>query len=255
MTLMTCAAVQRRLQAFHDRELPIGETIAMEHHVAECPPCARDLRGVRSVGDALRLAAAPAPADDWAGVRAGVISRMRAEDHESWTARARRFLDDVHLVWIGLASAAATVVCAGSVLSVLQFAPAPGRMDSLAAVIAVLGAPGGSDLNPAALDGRNLYGGPMVIQAPKVPHDSVVYATLEKALMDEEDMVVPMAANLTREGFVSELKALEVTDEDVRALIHQLSNGRLEPMKYGGNPVAVNYVWLLAHTTVKPGKT
>ena len=255
MTLMTCAAVQRRLQAFHDRELPVDETISIQQHVVECPPCARDLRAMRSVGDALRLAAAPAPADDWAGVQAGVISRMRAEAHESFGARARRFLDDLHLVWIGLASASATVVCAGTVLSVLQFAPAPGRVDSLAAIISVLSAPGGSDLNPTALDGRNLYGGPMVIQAPKVPHDSVVYATLETALIDEEDMVVPMSANVTREGRLSELRALEVTDEDVRALIHKLSNGRMEPMRYGGNPVAVNYVWLLAHTTVKPGKT
>ena len=256
MTLMTCAAVRRRLQEFHDRELPVNETIAVEHHVAECPPCARDLRRMTSLGDALRLAAAPAPADDWAGVQAGVISRMRAEANQSWTAKTRRFLDDLHLVWIGLASAAATIVLAGTVLSVLKFAPAPGRVDSLAAVIQVLGAPGGSDLNPAALDGRNLYGGPMVIQAPRVQQDSVVFATLENAAaLDEDNIMVPLSANVTREGRVSELRALEVTDEDVRALIHKLSNGRLEPMKYGGNPVASNYVWLLAHTTVKPGKT
>src|SRR3954470_222414 len=134
MMLLTCAAVQRRLQAFHDRELQVPDLIAVETHLHDCPPCARDLRELQTIGTALRLAAAPAPPDDWTGVRSGVISRMRAEEHESWTARARRAFDDMHLVWIALASTAATFVCAGVVLSMLHFA-SPERQDSLAAVM------------------------------------------------------------------------------------------------------------------------
>jgi anti-sigma factor RsiW len=261
MTIMTCSAVQRRLQSFHDRELPVGETIAVEHHIATCPPCARDLRQVQRLGDALRLAAAPCPSDDWAGVQAGVISRMRAEANQSWAAHARRFVDDLHLVWIGFASAAATVVCAGTVLSMLQVAPEPVRADSLATMLAVMGAPGGSDLNPASLDGRNpLFGGPMRVQAPSVPHDGVVYATLENALSSEEERLLPMSASVTSEGHVSELRSLlgeDIDDEAVRDLILKLSAGRLEPAQYGGDPVAVNYIWVVAHTTVKgvKGKT
>ena len=152
MTLLTCAAVRRRLAAFHDRELPVGEMIAIETHIQECPPCAKELRELRSVGDALRAAAAPAPSDDWTGLQSGVISRMRAEAHESLGARAHRMFEDMHLVWIGLASTAATFLCGGIVLSMLQFA-SPERGDSLAAVIAVMSAPLGSDLNPARLDG------------------------------------------------------------------------------------------------------
>ena len=255
MTLMTCAAVQRRLQAFHDRELPIQETIAVEHHVGGCPPCGRELRELQTVGDALRFAAAPGPADDWTGLQPGVISRMRAEASESWAARARRCVDDVHLVWIGLASAAATLICAGSVLSLLQFG-VPGRNDSLAAVIAVMGAPGGSNLNPAPLDGRNLNGGPMRVQVPTVPQDGVVYATLENAAMSEDDLMVPLSASVTREGRVADLRMLSNgSDADgVRDLVQKLSVGRLTPAQFGGDPVAVNVVWLLAHTTVKPTK-
>ena len=59
--------------------------------------------------EALRLAAARAPSDDWTGLRSSVISRMRAEAHESWTARTARAFDDLHLVWIGLASTVATI--------------------------------------------------------------------------------------------------------------------------------------------------
>jgi hypothetical protein len=38
-------------------------------------------------------------------------------------------------------------------------------------------------------------------------------------------------------------------------LMDALSRGRLEPAQQGGEPLAVNLVWLLANTTVKPGKT
>ena len=243
MTLLTCAAVRRRLQAFYDRELAVRELISIEAHLHDCPPCARDLHVLQHVGAALRAAAAPAPSDDWTGLRSSVISRMRAEAHESWTARAGRAFDDLHLVWIGLASTVATIVCSGVVLSMLHFA-SPERQDSLAAVIAVMAAPSGSDLNPARLDGR--------IRVPSVPENGVVYAALESSAM-EGDLVVPLSAIVTREGRVSGLEILN-KDQDLReaALVDKLSRGRLEPAQFGGSPVAVNLVWLVAHTTVKP---
>src|SRR5918992_6415166 len=166
MTLMTCSSVQRRLQSFHDRELPVREMIDVEGHVGTCPPCARELRQIQSIAAALRLAAAPSPADDWAGLQSGVISRMRAEQTQSWSARAQRFIDDVHLVWIGLASATATLVLAGSILSIVH--TIPDRNDSLAAMFAMMGAEAGSDLNPAPLDGRGLNKGPTPVLVPTV---------------------------------------------------------------------------------------
>ena len=243
MTLLTCAAVRRRLSAFYDRELAIAEQIAIETHLHDCPPCARDLRELQDVGLALRRAAAPAPSDDWTGVRSSVISRMRAEEHESWTAKARRAFDDLHLVWIALGSTAATCLCAGTVLSMMHFA-SPERQDSLAAVIAVMAAPSGSDLNPARLDGR--------IQAPSVPENGLVYATLERSMM-EGDLVVPLSAIVTREGRVSGLERLNKWQDgrEVTTIVEALSRGRLEPAQFGGSPVAVNLVWLVAHTTVK----
>ena len=60
----------------------------------------------------------------------------------------------------------------------LQFA-SPERGDSLAAVIAVMGAPLGSDLNPARLDG--------FISVPStVPGDDVVQATLAGSASRDE---------------------------------------------------------------------
>ena len=254
MTLMTCASVRRRLQCYHDRELPVRDMIAVEGHLGDCPPCARDLKTLQSIGDAVRSAAVSSPAEDWAGLQPGVISRMRAEQTQSWTARAQRFIDDVHLLWIGLASAAATLILAGSILSILH--TRPNRDDSLAAWLHVLGAPTGSDLNPATLDGRGMNLGPTPVLAPSVPQDGVVFASLESATIPD-DVVVPLSLSVSREGRVADVQMLDrrAIGTEIDALVDGISNGRLEPASYGGAPVAVNLVWLLAHTTVKPGKT
>ena len=245
MTLLTCAAVRRRLAAFHDGELPIGDTIAIESHIKECPPCTRELRDLQSVGDGLRLASAPAPADDWTGLQPGVIGRMRAEANESWTARAHRLFEDMHLVWIALASTAATIVCSGMVLSMLHFA-SPERTDSLAGVIAVMGAPLGSDLNPSRLE--------TYLRVPSVPQDGVVGATLA-ITTSQDDLVLPISVVVNREGWVSGLNVLsnEHDGRDLTKLLDAISRSRLEPAQFGDSPIAVNLVWLLAHTTVKAG--
>ncbi len=250
MTLLTCAAVRRRLQAFHDSELAVQEMISVEGHVGDCPPCARDLRELRAIGESMRLASAPGPADDWTGLQPGVISRMRAEAHESWAARTTRAFDDLHLVWIGLASTAATVVCAGVVLGMLHFA-SPERSDSLAAAISEVSAPLGADVAPSRLGGRGYFAG--------VARDIVVSATLENSMLEQRDIVLALSA-VRREGRGSRLELL--TDDhdrrEVADLIHALSQGRLEPAQFGSSPWAktlafpqVNLVWLVAHTTVK----
>jgi hypothetical protein len=244
MMLLSCAAVRRRLTAFYDRELPVRELIAVETHLSECPPCGRELRDLERVGDALRLVTAPAPADDWTGLQPGVISRMRAERYESWAARTTRLFDDLHLVWIGMASTAATFLCAATVLSMLHFAPLERRQDSLAAMIAIKAAPYGSDINPFRFDSR--------IQMPSVPDTGAVYDTLESHTSDA-DSEVAFAASLNREGRVSGLEVLGIAPDghEMQGLMEGLTHARLEPAQFYGAPVAANLVWLVANTTVK----
>ena len=79
-------------------------------------------------------------------------------------------------------------MCAFPVLSMLTFG-APERNDSLAAMIAVMAAPSGSDLNPARL-------GTTGWRAPSVPENGIVYATLESSLL-ERDQVVALSAVVT----------------------------------------------------------
>jgi hypothetical protein len=246
MTTLTCTAVRRRLAEFHDDELPIQQRISVQGHLNACEGCVEELRGYSSVAVALRLAAAPGPADDWTGLQPGVISRMRAEANEAWPARVGRLFDDMHLVWIGLASTAATFLCGAVVLGMLHFA-SPEREDSLRAMIVAMAAIPGSNLNPASMDG-------LMIQAPSVPmEDGIVKASLERSGTEGEVMLT-FAAVITREGKISGMEALGADRGRRQAaqLIDEISRGRLEPARYGTDPIAVNLVWLVEHMTVKP---
>jgi len=255
MTLFTCASVQRRLPAFYDRELPISELIAIESHVHDCPPCAAALRELQDVGQALRLAAAPGPADDWTGLQPGVIGRMRAEAHESWAARAGRFFDDLHLVWIGLAATAATFLCGAVALSALHFGSPQRREDSLAAALAVMAAPTGSDFNPVRLDVRlGPRYSPLVdyVRVPSVPKEGPMEAMLLTPVSDEE-LMLALSAVVTREGRVSSLSVLNNGSDrrEIDLMLTAISQASLEPARAGSDPIAVNLVWLLTHTTVR----
>jgi hypothetical protein len=245
MTGLTCAAVRQRLAAFHDDELGVQERIAVQTHVHTCDGCQGELTGYRDVATALRGAAAPAPADDWTGLQPGVISRMRAEASEAWIARMGRMFDDMHLVWIGLASTAATLLVGTMVLSMLRFA-SPARGDSLRALVAVVSAVPGSDLNPAGIDG-------LAVQAPSVPQDGIISASLERSGQGAERMLA-FSAVITRDGNIAAMQALGEGrgSRQVASLIHEISRGRLEPARYGADPLAVSLVWVVEHVTVKP---
>jgi hypothetical protein len=248
MTLLTCSAVRRRLAAFYDRELPIADLIAVESHLQDCPPCARELRELASIGDALRLAAAPGPADDWTGLAAGVVNRMTAEHDESFRARAARMFEDFHLIWIGLASTAASLLCAAVALGTMTSAM-PARHDSLAATFAVMAAPSGSDLNPARLDYR--------YSLPSVPQDAVVQRMLESSVLADSvsrtDSMLAIRAVVTRDGSVSDLSVLRNDSDRLHAtsILGAIAQTRLQPAELEGSPVAVRLVWLVAQTTVR----
>jgi hypothetical protein len=248
MTGLTCTAVRGRLGDFHDGELPVQNRIAIQSHLNGCDGCLDDLRRYETLGNALRLAAAPGPADDWTGLRPGVIGRMRAEANEAWLARMRRTFDDMHLVWIGLASTAATFLCGAIVLGMLHYA-SPEREDSLRALITAMAAPSGSNLNPASMDG-------LMIQAPSVPEEGIVKASLERS-GSEGEVMLAFAAVITREGAISGMEAIGRgrSERHVTKLIDEISRGRLEPARYGADPIAVNLVWVVEHLTVKPANS
>jgi len=237
MTPLSCAAVRRRLTAFHDRELPVDQLIAIEAHLEGCPPCAAEAGQLEAVGEALRFGAGALQTsiDELVGLRPGLVSRLKAEDHESWRAQFDRMFEDMHLVWIGLGSAVATVICSALALACLHFA-SPGRDDSLAGIIAAM-----------ASSRTNL-----VRQVPADTYDDVVGNALVRS-MSEEEATLALAAVVTRDGRLIDPRWVE-NDHDrqqILDLMNAITAARFDATRVGGAPASVNMVWLFAHTTVR----
>jgi putative zinc finger protein len=143
MKALSCASTRRRLQAFHDRELAIGEQIAVSAHVEWCPRCARALTDIREVGhllQALLPGRATLSREDAAVFTGTVVNRLKAEDAASLFSRVRVMFSDMRLGYAGLGATAATIVCIVIALAMIAFAPAE-RPDSLRAMMTVISTP------------------------------------------------------------------------------------------------------------------
>jgi anti-sigma factor RsiW len=258
MRTLTCVAARRRLHAFHDGELPVGEQIAMAAHLDRCRACAESLAEFRAVGDALRAASARRVAlsrDEAAGFCAGVVNRVKAEHESSVIARVRDMFDDMHLVYAGLGAAAAGVACVIIMLGTMRSITNE-RPDSLAAMVAFLATPG-SSANAAAVDAAS--------------HRRFTARLSGANETAEEDAVFTLAAVLTREGRIAKLEhlrasgqtsahdaptALGVNDAKlVEGLLDVLSRARFEPAQAEGTPSAANMVWLITRTTVRASQS
>jgi anti-sigma factor RsiW len=150
MKTISCGAVRRRLQAFHDVELPVSDQIAVGAHIEACAPCAEALADLTDMRDTL-VALAPGRLvlsnDEAAAFSATVVSRLKAEDEASWLSRARAVFDDMHFVYAGLGAAASTIVFVGIALGMMRFADRGSlqatneRPDSLAAIVSLVSSP------------------------------------------------------------------------------------------------------------------
>lgn len=143
MKTLSCASTRRRLQAFHDEELSIGDQIAVSAHVEWCPRCARALEEIREVSHALQacLPGRITLSNEDAAVFTGtVVNRLKAEDAASLLSRVQVMFSDMRLGYAGLGAIAATIVCVAVALAVIAFAP-PERPDSLRAMMTVISTP------------------------------------------------------------------------------------------------------------------
>src|SRR3954452_3881405 len=143
MKTLSCASTRRRLPAFHDGELAIGEQVAVSAHVEWCPRCARALADIREVGAALQ-ATLPGRLrlshDDAAVFTGTVVNRFKAEDAASLFARVRVMFSDMRLGYAGLGATMATMICVVIMLTMMHFAPKE-RPDSLRAMMGVISTP------------------------------------------------------------------------------------------------------------------
>lgn len=254
MKVLTCASTRRRLNAFHDEELPVSDQIAVMSHLEWCTACAATHREMQMVRSALRSAPRrlALPADDLASFTASVVNRAKAEEGQSLGTRVREMFEDMHFVYAGLGAAAALLVCVVVMFGMMRFVTNE-QPQSLAALVKLLGSPG-SNQNPVSVGAR--------VSMPRAL-DQSSFAAADG--MGDLDAVFTFAAVVTREGRLANVELLrangvpwveEGSDEAklVEDLIGAASRARFEPASLAGSPVAVNMVLIIAHTTVRGSK-
>lgn len=242
MNRLSCGAVRRRVSAFHDGELPVGEQIAVEAHLRGCQACAGHSRDLRELGDLVRFGSAEVSerlSGDLEGLRADILNRLKVESEESVPAQVSRAFEDMRLGFAAVGSTLATFVSILLMFGMLYFGPRTERPDSLAGLMETLGAQSvGSD-------------------AGMLMPRSAGAGMVADGVFSEEDAVLALSAVVTKGGRLRNLEAVlseqpTAADRDrVLRLLDQVSRARFEPARVGGSAVAVKTVWLFAHTTVR----
>jgi hypothetical protein len=251
MMPLTCASTQRRLQAFHDRELAITDEIAVSAHLEWCDRCGTALSEMRTLSSALRglLPGRLTLSHEEAEVfTATVLSRLKAEDDASLFSSVRVMFEDMRLGYAGLGAAAATLVCVVTMLGMMRFATDE-RPDSLAAIVSVLAMPleceSGNDLADAS--------GCRARWAERFQRAN------ESA---EQDAVFTLESVVTRQGRLANLAVLRATRhrtavgqvELIEGLLDVVSRSRLDVDPSLAGPITVNVPRLVEHATVRATK-
>jgi hypothetical protein len=246
MTLLTCATVRRHLAAYCDRELEVGLHLAVRVHLADCQACRHESEEIETLGHVVRQSAAArrrARHDDLASVRNAVVGRFQAEHAYNVAHGIERIMADLRVLSAAAGATIATAVCVVALLGFVRLTLRE-MPYSMAAVIGALADPG-SNRNPISVDGRMLL--PRPASGSQVPTPAV----------RGEEALLLFSAVVTREGELRHLAVLEpglrgLTAENpaVLKLLDSVSQTRFQPARAGGTPVAVNVVWMVAHTTV-----
>ena len=242
MNRLSCGAVRRRLSAFHDGELPLGEQIAVEVHLRGCQACAAEARDLQDLGEMVRSGSAELSerlSDDLDGLQADILNRLKAEREESMPAQVSRAFEDMRFGVVAVGSTLATFVSILLMFGMFYFGPRSERPDSLAGLMETLGAPS--------------VGSESGMLMPR----SAGAGMVADGVFNEEDAVLALSAVVTRGGQLRNLEAVlsdqptAADREQVLRLLDQVSRARFEPARVGGSAIAVRTVWLFAHTTVR----
>ena len=143
MMVSQCETTRDKLSAYRDGELAVADHIDVVQHLRHCTPCRVEQEAFENLGVLLRrrstdLSTVVGEYPRRHGLTDAVVSRVLAEEAQSWPTRVRRAFDDLHLVWAGLCATGAVVVCAALAAALVLLAPAAERGDSLRAMLAML---------------------------------------------------------------------------------------------------------------------
>jgi anti-sigma factor RsiW len=242
----TCDGIRRLLQPCHDGELAVEDQVRVQAHVRDCASCNAEATRLDAIATAVRSAASLFDRSQaiGAGLRAGIVSRARAERDQSLPVVIERMFEDMHLVWAGLGATAATLSCLVVVFVLLQFA-SPGRSDSLAAM---LHARAGQEANGEAWRPEAWR------VTRRVSDDGLMPAVLLPSAATDPDVVFVLSAIVSADGRLIEPAVLTSGGPDwrvVNELLDVVTDARFEPTRSESHSAVNQVVWLVARTTVR----
>ena len=165
----TCAAIGVHLGGYVDGELDPRRRVLVARHLADCESCAAEHRILRELGDLLRGAAEQSTHEvGLEGLAAGVISRSRAEQAQSWRALVDHAVEDWRWTLVGAGSVAAAAVTVLLVAGIFALGPRQEPDESLAVALHhlrmpadkffIIATPAGSDQLPQLLQLEDTQG-------------------------------------------------------------------------------------------------
>jgi len=255
MKPLACPAVLRELQAYHDDELQVTDQIAISAHLDGCRSCRESLAELEDIGNLLRSEApgrTTMSCDEAASFVSGVVNRARVEDSVSFVAWVRELFDDRRFVYSAGGAATATLACLIIMLTMMRFG-AGDRTDSLAAMLHGLSGPA-APVQPIVIR-------PIVLDA-RITIQPALARFSGSDISDLSDSVLALSGVVTTEGRVSNIEVNDGTNgiamatmdsRRIESLVDAMSKTRFNPYMKEGDPVSVNMVWFVAHTTVRGG--
>ena len=245
MSHLDCREVRPLIAAYHDGELAMDVRVPVQAHLRTCVACLAERQRLADVGHWLRSVEPDRAVEDSGRLERHVIARLQAERLTSWGGRFGRMFEDMHLVWAAAGATAATLIVLLAAVAIMALSLRE-RPSSMAWMIDGMASPG-SNRNPVSVDGRMLL--------PRSDPGALIAARVG----GHDDVMVALSAVVTREGRVGSLellrpdpRSLPVAERELLGLLGAASQARFEPARAaGGAAVAVNLVWLVAHTTVR----
>lgn len=252
----SCARLHKHLGAYLDGELKPTDRLFVSRHLVNCEGCRDTLQGLRDVGEVLRahLPATPEPTD-LSGLAAGVVSRARAEESQSWRLMVQRGFEDWHWALIGAGSLGAAVVSVLVVAAICVFGPRSEREDSLAALLNNLQTPAGTLLMIATPIGRDQV--PMLMQfdsgAPAAEYAMPAMLPEGFSGPSGSDLALALAqAVVGPDGRMSDLRSMSQSDrKQTEALLLEIRRLHAVPLaSWSGRRVSIQKLGFFTKTQV-----
>lgn len=223
---MTCRDARRLLAAYQDEELTGAGRLAVSAHVDGCVECAGELADLRALGELLRGSVVPAPAPEvLAGLAPGVVSRIAAEDRQSWRACGARLFEDWHWVATGSGAFSAAFISALLVFAMLYSPTTQARqLNEKVGTLYVMAVPEGGQGQPVVLEYERTLGESK--SDPRYAMPASLGWRAEQALVSQLDR------SLMRHGSVIRFDRLSREErEEISNLVQEIGRMRQESMR------------------------